>query len=40
MGVATTSRGRVWFSCASGLFMFPAVYTYLFRAIEVRGVAD
>ena len=27
------------FSCASGLFMFPAVYTYLFRAIEVRGVA-
>ena len=24
------------FSCASGLFMFPAVYTYLFRAIEVR----
>ena len=26
------------FSCASGLFMFPAVYTYLFRAIEVRGV--
>ena len=37
MGVATTFRGRVWFSCASGLFMFPAVY--LFRAIEVRGVA-
>lgn len=24
------------FSCASGLFMFPAVYTYLFKAIEVR----
>jgi hypothetical protein len=23
------------FSCASGLFMFPAVYTYLFRAMEV-----
>lgn len=23
------------FSCASGLFMFPAIYTYLFRAIEV-----
>ena len=22
------------FSCASGLFMFPAVYTYLFRAIQ------
>lgn len=28
------------FSCASGLFMFPAVYTYLFRAIEVRGCGE
>ena len=25
------------FSCASGLFMFPAIYTYLFRAMEVSG---
>ncbi len=25
------------FSCASGLFMFPAIYTYLFRAMEVKG---
>ncbi len=24
------------FSCASGLFMFPIVYTYLYRALEVR----
>lgn len=23
------------FSCASGLFMFPIVYTYLYRALEV-----
>lgn len=26
------------FSCASGLFMFPAIYTYLFRAIEVSNL--